>query len=1011
MKLTKAVFRFRRTNLSTLLVITYLVITTLYVWDHFRYHFTLPSDYNYAQMLADAWLDLEIITQYPHPYASHANDKVHDYLLDRVKEITRDSMFAEISDDYGMGLRTLFRQEDAISGTKESTVVYYESSNVLARVQGRNSALDGLLLSAHYDSVPSGYGATDDGMGVVSMLAILTHYVKNQPERTLVFNFNNNQEFGLAGASAFFEHPWSKEISYVINLEGTGAGGKAVLFRTSDVSTAQVYAEAVRQQPFGNSMYQQGFYNGHIGTETDFQVYEDQGLRGWDIAFYRPRNLYHTAKDTVLYTSKQALWHMLHTALQLTDYMAINKPDMEDTSNAVYFDLFGKWFVVWSARSLFYWNCIILALFPSILAILFLVAYDMQLLKFNFWDAMLRLPVSVCLAYFCVKLFQVLVGQLNPYVFSRDYVSPILAEASMFIFMNYVILSSWERLRPLRDFKTVALVEVSMVLWIYLISVTRWLRDSDYTATGLYPFTIGYTFVSIGAIIGVFCATFKAKLNPEDDSYVGDSKVDIEQQQMLMQHQYQQHSQKHSNQHSPHHSTHHSAQHSVHHSPRQSIHQVPSSEQRQRDASETPHVIISVDHTAGHQEDSEVTPLLNTGTVAPFPKPVPERVSRKSFLRNVVTSILNYDWSIQFMVVTPWVTYFTWICLDLIMGAMNQTIQESAKGTTFVTHMALIGSLLLSLPMLPFTYKLHSFAGMLFLLLAVTTAVWTIVAPPFTESSPLKLRFLQTIDLDKNNSSSVYLYGRERTFMEPILDDIPSVTKYRCVEYAGDGVDICEYNGMPPRMFNNHHEAESDWTKIMTLEILKDDRNSTSRTPYQPITAELKINVEENRVCTLNFNSTAFKNWKQGVSPLREVVILHENPSSNVTPSFYNTAMKNGYYQDEFGNDHYRWNNGITELQLHKLDFKRGYYKIGLEWIPQLLYRGYDPATSSSEEDDALGVSVTCYWGEYDTDSITDGFATTNVPAYDELRKYSPKNIIYSSKEKGMVSVTKYVEL
>ncbi|AMD22387.1 HGR048Cp [Eremothecium sinecaudum] len=957
MSVVKAPFRFRKTNLSTIMMIAYTVITIVYVWDHFHYQFAPPQEMATSKMLEDAWLDLEIITQYPHPYSSHANDKVHDYLLERITDITKDSSFAHVSDDYGTGIRTLFREEDILkSKSHDSKVVYYESSNVLAKVEGRDPTLEGLLLSAHFDSVPSGFGATDDGMGIVSMLAILAYYAKNQPERTIVFNFNNNEEFGLAGASAFFEHPWSKGISYVINLEGAGSGGKAVLFRTSDVATASVYADAVRDQPFGNSMYQQGFYSGHIGSESDFRVYQAQGLRGWDIAFYKPRNLYHTAKDTVLYTSKQALWHMLHTTLQLTAHMAVNKPEMEDTSSAVYFDLFGKWFVVWSAKSLFYWNCIILALFPSLLAILFLIAHDQQALNVNLCGAMCRLPVSVAVAYFGVKLFQVLVGQINPYVFSRDYVPPIVAEASLFVFINYLILSSWEQLRPLRDFKTLALVEVSMFLWVYLVSVTRWLRDSNYKATGVYPFTVGYVFVSIGAVIGVFCATLKAKYSMAKRFPIRTRKI-----------------------------TH------------------------KRRGSDAPQVVIAVENTI---IDTENTPLLT-------PSQNSHPGSAKSAGldcdddddEGIVATLLNYDWSIQFLVVTPAVTYFTWVCLDLIMSAMNQTIQENAKSTTFVTHMALIGSLLLTLPLLPFAYQLHSVVALLFLVLAVVAGFWTIVVPPFTESSPLKLEFVQTIDLDMNNSSTVYLYGREKAFMEPILDDIPSVDGYECHGMNSNGVDVCQYTGMLPKMFDKDHNIHEDWGNIMTVEIINDDRNSSSRTPYQPITAELRINVADNRVCTLSFNSTKFESWKHANSPVREVTILNEK-GNNKSASVGNNKLKNGYFKDEEGNDHFRWNNGITELQLHKLDFDRGYYSVSLEWIPQVLYRAErNEPQVMGDDDDALGVSITCYWGEYDTNSITDGFATTNVPAYDELRKYSPKNIIYSSREKGMILVKKYIEL
>lgn len=979
MSITKTLFRFRKSSLSTILIITYTIITVVYVWDHLRYKFTLPTEYTYTKMLEDAWLDLEIMTRYPHPYSSHANDKVHDYLLERISDITKESNFAEVYEDYRNNVKNLFRQETVLGiDSKDAQVVYYESSNILAKVQGRDPTLEGLLLSAHYDSFPSGFGATDDGMGIVSMLAILAYYSKNQPERDIVFNFNNNEEFGLSGASTFFKHPWSKSISYVINLEGTGSGGKAVLFRTSDVGTATVYADAVRDQPFGNSMYQQGFYSGHIGSLSDFKVYQQQGLRGWDIAFYKPKNLYHTCKDTVLYTSKQALWHMLHTALQLANHMAINKPNMKDKSSAIYFDLFGKWFIVWSAKSLFYWNCIILALFPSLLAILFLVAHDMNALKVNICDALIRLPLSVSVAYFGVKLLQVLIGQINPYIYSRDYMSPIIAEATLFVFVNYIILSTWEKLHPLRDFKTVVLVEVSTFLWVYLVSVTRWLRDSNYTATGVYPFTIGYVFFSIGAVVGVFCSTFKVRA----------ANLKFNPKRILP-------------------------------SPPQPI-----QKQLKNPVSSTaPKVIISIDSTV---IDTEHTPLLSTNQLSQINDnthvPIDNDESRNDFYneesnKSMVYNVLNYDWSIQFLLVTPSVTYFTWVCLDLVMSAMNQTIQEGAKNTTFVTHMALIGSLLLTLPLLPFTYKLHYTVGVLFLISSIVTSVWTIAVSPFTESSPLKLKFMQAIDLDNNSSSTVYLYGREKSFITPILDDIPSAKNYKCYSFNNNGVDICEYKAMLPRMFDKYHNIHEDWENIMSVEVIEDNRNSKTRPPYQPITAELKINVADNRVCKLEFNSTKFQAWKHAKSPVREVTILKnkiDSPQNN--SRIYKSPLKNGYHKDEFDNDHFRWNNGITELQLHKLDFDRNYYSVRLEWIPQVLYRldsKEQPSNiqAESDDDDVLGISITCFWGEYDTNSITDGFATTNVPAYDELRKYSPKHIIYSSKDRGMVSVKKYIEL
>jgi hypothetical protein len=60
-----------------------------------------------------------------------------------------------------------------------------------------------LCSSAHYDSVSTGFGVTDDGIGVVSLLQLVEHLVKNRPRRTAIFNINDGEEDGLNGAQAF----------------------------------------------------------------------------------------------------------------------------------------------------------------------------------------------------------------------------------------------------------------------------------------------------------------------------------------------------------------------------------------------------------------------------------------------------------------------------------------------------------------------------------------------------------------------------------------------------------------------------------------------------------------------------------------------------------------------------------------------------------------------------------------------------------------------------------------
>lgn len=84
--------------------------------------------------------------------------------------------------------------------------VYFEGTNVLVRIDGtdpRYRDQGGVLFSAHYDSVSTAPGATDDGMGVATLLQLIEYFARNRAERTAIFNINNGEEDWLNGAHAY----------------------------------------------------------------------------------------------------------------------------------------------------------------------------------------------------------------------------------------------------------------------------------------------------------------------------------------------------------------------------------------------------------------------------------------------------------------------------------------------------------------------------------------------------------------------------------------------------------------------------------------------------------------------------------------------------------------------------------------------------------------------------------------------------------------------------------------
>lgn len=915
----RSTFKFRKTTVSLLFALTVLALALTTIIDANRYKSSLPSDKYSKKLLDTAWHDLEVITEKPHPYTSHFNDEVHDYLLKRVRETTKGNPHVKVWDDYKNRVTKLFKHLDIFNDSSTDTrLVYYESSNVLVKVQGKNPDLPGLLLSAHFDSVPTAYGATDDGKGVVSLLTLLQYYSDHQPERTIVFNFNNNEEFGLLGATIFTYHPWFKIVSYVINLEGTGTGSKAVLFRTSDTGTASVYGNSVKNLPYGNSMYQQGFFSRFVSSETDYKIYELNGLRGWDIAFYKPRDLYHTGKDTVLYTSKDALWHMLSTAWQLSKYIASDDANtsqdiLDDEGKqtpAVYFDVLTNYFFVVSAKQLYFWNIVLLLIAPITLLLLRFVCSKLQVWNMPESSLFTRLPVSVTLSGLTVLFSKKLLSQLNSAIWSRNFIIPLLFFVSEFIVINAIVLNFFEHLWPLQDFKTLSLLEITALLWLVLIKITWDLDNSDFKNTGVYPFTIVYALVSLGAMFGLLSMCFNTKAFDDND------------------------------------------------------------DQNESEPEQVNRPLLSADSDSQAQsleepsniEATENSPLIRTPLSSGQPTPTAS-IRKVPGAVHYLRSTLNYDWSIQYLLVVPFSVFILWQSLYLLLDALAMTVQESNKAVQSVFTFATYGAIVVSVPLLPFVAKLNRYIVLILTFTILITASYSILMDPFTETSPLKLRFVQRLDLSSSSgvSQKVEVYGRSGANLANALESLPSRPTVQC-EAIDPKMEKCSYEGIWP-----------NFGIPMKVDVLKNTRNDKEHLEYEPYFANVRISVKDNRNCAVRFNSTAVKLLKQV-----------EFKIGNNTESY-------SYKSDE----------GIDSLLLHKLDFSAPYYDLQLKWIPRY---------ADEENVDTLGVSIDCYWGEFD-EMVKDGQVLEKVPAYSEALQYLPKNMILSNRESGIVTIHKYLEL
>ncbi|ODQ83199.1 hypothetical protein BABINDRAFT_159639 [Babjeviella inositovora NRRL Y-12698] len=882
-----SLFRYRKTSLTLAIVLTYVISFVVVSYTTNVAQVALPDDAADIILLQQSWLHLQKISASPHPYSSLANDEVHAYILAQVKLLLVNS-YTEYADDKDN--KILFNQRNVFnSADKENRVIYYESNNVLARVNGTDPTLPALLISAHFDSVPSAYGTTDDGMGIASMLALLEHFSlasTPQPLRTVVFNFNNNEEFGLLGATAFFNHHYSENVAYFINLEGTGAGGKAILFRATDYGVSSYYS-AVRS-PFGSSIFQQGFSNGLVHSETDYKVYKEHGLRGVDIAFYKPRSIYHTAGDSIQGSDKHSLWHMLSTAKDYVEEVVGQAEVNDNLDTPVFFDLLGKVFVTLPASALSTLNVIALTVVPLLVLLLLLVV-----LKRGTWSVSVTdtiwFPLSIGASVFITHAATQSFFGSNPLVVSADYVTPVAVASAIFLLSNYAALSLLTYALPVHNEKLVYILELTFVLWVVLLKSVVEANGDKAAHSGEYAYTAVFLCFSGAAIIGLVGLSIKRTQNYEPEA-----------------------------------------------------------------------------------ENGETVPLLEEETIVYSDEPP----TLKHDVKNTVSSLryLTYDWSLQFLVLAP-VSLVVYSCGDLVFQGLHQTSQESALATTMLHKFTVLIAVAWSLPFLPFVVKFNRYLVYFLVLTALFGSFSILHEPPFSKDSPLKLRFLQAVD---KRGATVEVYGREG-FVRAVVEDLPSVKEsgqnVTCVA-ARDGSETCYYEGPGPKA----HSVD--------VEILKNGSEIVA--PFEPLSGEVKLHALQNRNCVIRFNTTGYP--EAGVvSPVKSITI-YQDKNSTASPK---TDLKwDGGHVDKLGNYVYRDMNGIDQLLLHKLSWDQ-WYHLGVQWIPNFR-DDYAMQTTT-----ALGVSVQCYYGEADAES---------VPAYTELVQYSPKLVSIANMASGLVVVNQYFE-
>jgi hypothetical protein len=847
-----------------------------------------------------------------------------------------------------------------VSGRRAGISTYFEGNNIIVYIRGTEDEAGewwnpihntphthgqgGVMVNSHFDSVSTGYGATDDGVGVITALQLIKYFTTpgNTPKKGVVALFNNGEEDGLYGAKAFLSHPMASFVHTFLNLEGAGAGGRATLFRSTDTEVTRAYATA--KHPFGTIVSADGFALGFVRSETDYVVFRAEGYRGLDVAFWEPRARYHTDEDDAKHTSKDSLWHMLSASVETIKYLtsdtgnqfngdrgdnATNKVRNGHGSDGVWFDLFGEVFAVFSLRTLFAWSLSLLIASPLILIgiTILLVRFekyyffagavrpddeDGEYISLEGWRGAFRFPVVLIISSALTVGAAFLIRKINPFIIYSSQYAVWAMSCSLFFTAFWFMMAGCNFIRPSALHRGYALIWMFAFGWLLLVAVTA--------AEDRFKIGGGYMFVFYESAI--FLATFVTLC----ELFALPSKSDTI-------HEYQD-------------------EHDVRHG----IDAVPHSDAI---------VAQQLDGEDGHHvsDATETTPLVRSGngrstlfgaTFARYRQAraledadhiyVHEREHDDVLHRDHAFgheqrwswAMPTWTWFLQFLLIGPFILIILGqVGLFLVTG----TAQTGTDGSPLLLPYLLVAlfSILVLLPLGPFMHRITAPLPTFLFLVFIGTLIYNLVAFPFSANNRYKAYFQQTVDLD-SGINHVTLAGIEE-YIRDIIMYIPSASGQAvdCTTRPAirDGLSFCSYEGIAPQVLDNikdnipPEKGMADWLTYNVTRVKGENK------------ATFHISGLETKACIIRWDEpfTAFH--------------------------VHGAASNDGKWLDVP-------DSGSDQIKLWHRDWNR-------EWVVDV---EWPVSPGKKEGEEGRSGRVVCLWSDHNKPG--------SIPALDEVQKFAP---------------------
>ncbi|KAJ6258334.1 Vacuolar membrane protein [Drechslerella dactyloides] len=935
---------FRPLPVTILTVVIYLALFIPLLIIHYVPPSPPPNDSLKSAIgvdLEETWRSLAAITRRYHPYNSHANDDVRSYLVQRIQDIIArngDNATEVVVDN---DVNVLY-QTRAIS-------IYFESMNIIVKVPGTGhfeGEVGDVLVNAHYDSVSTAPGATDDGVAVVTVLGLIDYFTQpaHAPRRSVFFLFNNGEEDYLNGAVAFTEHPLAKTCRLFLNLEGAGAGGRATLFRSTDAEVTKFFRRA--KYPFGSSLSGDAFKRGFIRSQTDYIIFDGHlDMRGLDLAFWQPRDRYHTQWDSMAFTSRDSLWHMFETSLASVEGMASDGsytfiPGSGRKHTGVWFDMFGRGFAVFQIKDTFIASMCLLTIAPFfiLLTVYFLAKSDklylfasspssntplpakLELAGFKgFW----RPIIAIILAGAAVVGVALLIAKVNPMIMYSSQEAVWVCLMSLWIIVTWVILRAANWWRPTATARTWGIVWLSSIAWLLLAACAT--AQDRLDVGGLY-FTIFYYIATALALFLALLDFFVLPPTAHIYNAILHTSVDLDDDD------------------------------------RRSL-IAPSVDERPDDDEPTEHTSLLRDASnlgrgrhIGRRPNSHGSLSIGASSTLPTLEANEDdepdcaasvHCAQRQYFHEQHWSrgLPRYTWLPQVLLLIPIPVILT-AQVALIVG--TSIAQTGADGNPVATAYILYAffTVLLLLPLLPFTHRWTHHVPVFLTAVFTATLLYLLLAFPFSWDNPLKVYFSQSVDLH-SGANTVHLIGVRQYLRGVVTENLPSAwtTDVNCTDdTARLGLYRCSWTGLAPNVAPGVSSPRK-WAAVNATLIANATDSSSARH------VRLHITPRNSRACRLLFDRKV-----AGVTITDPTGVGKTTPHGDIAE-------------------------GVDHLRLWSREWERG-------WIVD--------AFETENVKKALTGRVECLWSDANN-------AESEIPALDEVKRFLPRWAVVSKLEDGLV--------